>query len=87
MVWEMLLKEAGEMKIPTWCPFQELLAIGMFLVYLFLVSFSKNGKYLWYCLFDRHSRSAAEIRDSFKDYFCTKAGEVSWQYDYVWRTS
>ena len=45
MVWEMLLKEAGEMKIPTWCPFQELVAIGMFLVYLFLVSFSKNGKY------------------------------------------
>ena len=85
MVWEMLLKDAGEMKIPTCIPFQELVAIGMFLVYLFLVSFSENEKYLWHCLFDRHSRPAAEIRDSFKDYFCTKAGEVSWQYDYVRR--
>lgn len=36
---------------------------------------------------DRYSRCAADIRNTFKDYFSTPAGEVSWQYDYVRRTS
>ena len=27
--------------------------------------------------------SAAEIREQFKDYFVSPAGEVTWQYSYV----
>lgn len=34
----------------------------------------------------RHSRSAASIRDSYRDYFISKEGEVSWQYTHVRRT-
>ena len=34
----------------------------------------------------RHSRSAAAIRDKFKNYFVSPAGEVQWQYAYVRRT-
>ena len=40
-----------------------------------------------YCITDRYSRCAADIRNAFKDYSCTPAGEVQWQYNYVRRTS
>ena len=35
----------------------------------------------------RHSRSAASIRDCYRDYFLSEEGEVSWQYAHVRRTS
>ena len=34
----------------------------------------------------RHSSAAATIRDAFKDYFSSPAGEVQWQYQRVHRT-
>ena len=37
-------------------------------------------------LYYRHSRSAADIRDAYKDYFCSPAGDVSWQYTHIRRT-
>ena len=37
-------------------------------------------------LYTRHSRSAASIRDSYKHYFISSQGEVSWQYSHVRRT-
>ena len=36
---------------------------------------------------NRYSRTAAGIRESFKDYFSSPAGEVEWQYNYIRRTS
>ncbi len=41
--------------------------------------------YLHYLYYYRHSRSAS-IRDSYKDYFNSNDGEVSWQYADVRRT-
>ena len=35
---------------------------------------------------NRHSSAAASIRDAFKDYFSSPAGEVQWQYQRVHRT-
>ena len=37
-------------------------------------------------LYTRHSKSAASIRDSYRDYFTSSQGEVSWQYTHVRRT-
>ena len=34
---------------------------------------------------NRYSRSAASVRDTFKDYFCSPVGEVNWQYNHVRR--
>ena len=36
---------------------------------------------------NRHSQTTATIRDSFKVYFSSPTGEVSWQYRHVNRTS
>ena len=36
---------------------------------------------------NRYGRSAAEIRKCYRDYFLTPEGEVSWQYNYIQRTS
>ena len=35
----------------------------------------------------RYSRTAAETRESFTNYFTSSAGEVDWQYQYVHRTN
>ena len=36
---------------------------------------------------NHHSLSASAVRDAFKNYFTSSAGEVSWQYQHVRRTS
>ena len=36
---------------------------------------------------NRYGRSAAEVRDTYRDYFISSEGEVAWQYNYVRRTS
>ena len=36
---------------------------------------------------NRHSWSAASVRNPFKNYFVSSQGEVEWQYHYVRRTS
>ena len=36
---------------------------------------------------NRYSQTAAGIRDTFKDYFSSPTGEVSWQYRHINRTS
>ena len=35
----------------------------------------------------RHSREAGQIRNMFKDYFCSASGAVDWQYHRIHRTS
>ena len=35
----------------------------------------------------RYSQTAGETRDSFKQYFCSRAGQVDWQYQHVRRTN
>ena len=35
----------------------------------------------------RYSRTAAQIRDTYKDYFCSASGQVAWQYNHIHRTS
>lgn len=35
----------------------------------------------------RYSRTAAQTRQHFTDYFCSATGEVDWQYQYVRRTN
>jgi len=52
-----------------------------------LVIFLLNFKYNLSALAYRYSRSAADIRESFKDYFNSNSGKVSWQYNHVRRTS
>ena len=37
-------------------------------------------------LYTRHSKSSVSIRDSYRDYFTSTQGEVSWQYTHVRRT-
>lgn len=42
-----------------------------------------------FCLFFvpiRYSRSAARVREQFRDYFNSRSGEVSWQYNHIRRT-
>ena len=36
---------------------------------------------------NRHSWSAASVRNAFKNYFVSSQGEVEWQYQYVRHTS
>ena len=42
--------------------------------------------YICIVLYCRYSRSAADIRDQFAEYFSSPAGEFSWQYSYIRRT-
>ena len=36
---------------------------------------------------NKYFQSAAEVRDIYRDYFQSPEGELSWQYNYVHRTS
>ena len=50
--------------------------------------FFKDGNVAITCfVFCSYSKSAADTRIFFKDYFNSSAGEVSWQYNHVMRTS
>eukprot|EP00731_Ephydatia_muelleri_P032027 Em0023g534a len=46
-----------------------------------------GGKMMNLWGFNLYSQSAAETRDLFKDYFNSAAGELSWQYHHITRTS
>ena len=42
--------------------------------------------HVYYHVLNRYSRSAALVRDSYRDYFNSSVGDVSWQYVNVRRT-